>query len=222
MSNPHIDFRTQPKPAIQVGAETDCAPDSGGRQASLLGELLLRTAECLTALLQAPTADAGLNEPRYNVLAILRRKEAAGCSQTELADDLLQSESNLSTLLERMRRDGLISRVRSETDRRKALIELTPAGSEAVARAERARASASAPVWRVLDGESAARLGKTLGLLVRRLEYALGAAPCDGVRPIAAGGFKGPEHDSHPPGHDRPGVPAHSLTAALNPVEPAR
>src|SRR5262245_2121256 len=94
------------------------------------GERLLRTAQCLTALLQSPTARAGLNESRYNVLDALCRNAAGACSQTELARHLLQSESNLSTLLDRMRQAGLISRVRSESDRRVALIGLTAEGRE--------------------------------------------------------------------------------------------
>src|SRR5262245_19451767 len=48
------------------------------------GARLLRTAQCLTALLQSPTASAGLNEARYNVLDALRRSGAETCSQTEL------------------------------------------------------------------------------------------------------------------------------------------
>src|SRR5262249_14919042 len=105
-----------PSPPHQPDRENGLARNADSADST--GGLLLRAAECLTALLQAPTARAGLNESRYNVLNVLRRKNSGNCTQTELATLLLQSESNLSTLLERMRLDGLISRVRSESDRR--------------------------------------------------------------------------------------------------------
>ena len=138
--------------------------------------LLLRTAVCLTALLHAPTARAGLNESRYNLLDALRRKATGTCSQTELATQLLQSESNLSTLLERMRQDGLITRVRSESDRRVTLIALATAGREALARADRSRTRAAAPILGVLNECGERALGDALGRLVKRLELALGIA----------------------------------------------
>jgi MarR family 2-MHQ and catechol resistance regulon transcriptional repressor len=139
-------------------------------------ELLLRAAECLTALLQSPTAQAGLNESRYHLLDALRRKGAGLCSQTELATQLLQSESNLSTLVERMRQDGLISRVRSESDRRVALIGLSEAGCQALARADQARHRAAKAVLNVLDERGEQALVEALRKLLIKLERTLGIA----------------------------------------------
>ena len=140
------------------------------------GTCLVRTAACLTALLQGPTATAGLNESRYNVLDALRRIPGGTCTQTELATRLLQSESNLSTLLERMRQDELISRVRSESDRRKSSIGLTNSGREALARADMARSRAAANVFKALDESQQAALCAALGLLLQRCEGELGVA----------------------------------------------
>ncbi|HLJ10510.1 MAG TPA: MarR family transcriptional regulator [Planctomycetaceae bacterium] len=144
--------------------------------AQSVGALLVRTAGCLTASLHGPTAQGGLNESRYNVLDLLRNKASGGCCQTELATGLLQSESNLSTLLDRMRKDGLISRVRCESDRRKTLIAVAPAGLDALARADQARARATAKMLSVLDDRQQAALRQALGLLLERLERELAAA----------------------------------------------
>jgi DNA-binding MarR family transcriptional regulator len=135
---------------------------------------LLRSVECLKALLQSPTAQAGLNESRYNVLDRLRQHGSAPCSQTKLARHLLQSESNLSTLLERMKTDGLISRVRSERDRRVTLVALSQSGREALVRADEARARAVAKVFQILDEQREAALSETLCGLQRKLEQTLG------------------------------------------------
>jgi len=162
MSQPHFDVH-----AITHST----APDVTG-----LGALLSRTADCLTAVLHGPTATTGLNESRYHVLDALRRMPGGICTQTELAAWLLQSESNLSTLLERMRQDDLISRVRSEADRRKSLIGLTTAGREALARADQARTRATAAIFHALHEFQQAALRESLALLLQRLERELGVA----------------------------------------------
>lgn len=162
MNQPHFDIQ---------GIAPSATPASGG-----VAMLLARTANCLAALLQGPTATAGLNESRFNVLDALRRIPGGTCTQTELANRLLQSESNLSTLLERMRHDELISRVRSETDRRKSLIGLTRAGRDALARADLARSRATAEILKMLDEDQQADLCASLGLLLQRFERELGVA----------------------------------------------
>ena len=69
-----------------------------------------------------------LNDGRHAVLVALAREEDGGCSQATLAETLGQSESNVSTLIERMQRDGLVSRSKSDADRRKRILQITPAG----------------------------------------------------------------------------------------------
>jgi DNA-binding MarR family transcriptional regulator len=192
MPQPHFDPQAIARPPAFEPAERDPARRDLPGNKAMLGALLVRTAECLTALVQGPTTQAGLNESRYRVLDVLRRKVSGSCSQTELATQLLQSESNLSTLLERMRKDGLISRVRSETDRRMALIGLSDAGAATLDRAEVARARAMAAVLRVLDGHHEETLGEVLRLLLATLEKSLGLAGQAQKRLSAVHTSKGP------------------------------
>lgn len=166
--------------------------------------LLVRAADCLTALLRAPTATAGLNESRYNVLDALRRIPTGTSAQSELAVALLQSESNLSTLLDRMQHDGLISRVRSETDRRKSLIRLTAAGSEALLRADHERSSAAARILRTLDEESTAALCQALERLLLRFERELGVADRSPALASVKAGSEARTSNVIPPPHHRP------------------
>lgn len=139
--------------------------------------LLVRAADCLTALLRSPTARAGLNESRYNVLDSLRRAPAGTSTQSALAQALLQSESNLSTLLERMEKDGLISRARSAADRRKTLIGLAAAGSDALLQADHERNLAAGKILHSLEENHTLALFEALELLLRRLEVELGMRP---------------------------------------------
>lgn len=140
---------------------------------SLIAPLILRAAECLTAALLECTAEAGLNEARYRVLTALQSSQKGECSQSMLADLLLQSESNLSTLLDRMSADGLIVRTRSQLDRRRSEIRMTDSGHAALARATRARASTVSRLTRRFGEQDADRLTTGLQRLIVELESAL-------------------------------------------------
>lgn len=97
---------------------------------SLLVRRVLAAGERLGRLLAAGYAQCDLNGPRADVLESVAAAGADGCSQTELAASLGASESNVSTLIERMRRDGLLLRMRSRVDRRCSVLLLTELGAE--------------------------------------------------------------------------------------------
>jgi len=199
MNHPHFDPQSiSGQPAHNEGAGTggaEPAADSGTAAGAIsTGTLLARAANCLAALLQGPTAIAGLNESRYNVLDALRIIPGQTSTQTDLAARLLQSESNLSTLLDRMRSDGLISRARSDRDRRKSLIGLTAAGREALDRADLARSRATAAMLKALDERHAAGLREGLLLLLERCELELGISGRFGSAGESAGREPRPVH----------------------------
>lgn len=149
-----------------------------------VGVLLLRGADCLAAVLADCTSEAGLNESRYRVLAALQRGTSGECSQSDLADRVLQSESNLSTLLERMGSDGLITRARSQTDRRRSLIRVTPRGLAALSQAERSRVATLVRLMRQFSRDEAQELAGRLRQLVTKLEMAL-ETESSGVGPLS-------------------------------------
>ena len=80
-----------------------------------------------------------LTEARHAVLVALDQSGARGLSQSEVADRLKQSESNISTLIDRLQRDGLVDRRWSDTDRRKRVLLLTADGQQLHQRVELAR-----------------------------------------------------------------------------------
>lgn len=159
-------------PAEQATAVVEGADSPWGGSPNDLASCLIRGADCLTAALAECTCDAGLNEPRYRVLETLHRLTGGECSQAKLARLLLQSESNLSTLLDRMGGDGLISRERSPSDRRRSLIRMTPLGAEALFRAERARAIAMTRLLTRFGREELEKLAEGMVRLVREIEGA--------------------------------------------------
>jgi DNA-binding MarR family transcriptional regulator len=123
----------------------------------------------LRKLLADRLTRVGLTESRAAVLDGLR-KQTGPCSQTELADDLNLSDSNLCGLIERMQREGLVTRSRSPLDRRKFLLALTPAGKERVADVRGIRVSLREEVQQQLPADMASDLESLLRLLILALQ----------------------------------------------------
>lgn len=98
-------------------------PSQLARRVILAGERLRRH-------LDQSYTQCELNGPRVDVLETIATAGVEGCSQTELATQLGAAESSVSTLVERMRRDGLLLRMRSRQDRRCSVLLLTEIGGE--------------------------------------------------------------------------------------------
>ena len=162
---------------MHIIRSTTAEPSSGsvppaGEDANA-DELATLASEVLTQVLQisdvlreeiAEALDAaGTNVTRLTVLRTVASRGDDGCSQADLACVLGQAESSVCTLIERMKKDGLVHRFRSKVDRRKSFLMLTPEGGELLTEAEAAytrvalsigqRCRASLPVVReALDG----------------------------------------------------------------------
>ncbi|QDU78663.1 MarR family protein [Polystyrenella longa] len=110
--------------------------DPRDESAARLVDNLLEISQKLRGLLQQHYNEFDLNEVRYTVLQFINQTKEAGCSQAELADKLQQSESSVSTLIERMKNSDLIYPLRSKQDRRKRILVLTDHGRELLKRIE--------------------------------------------------------------------------------------
>ncbi len=125
---------------------------------------VLRAAHRVRAVLVSHYAEFGLTDVRYAVLQVISKAGAQGCSQTELADELEQSESSVSTLVDRMRSGGLIYRLRSKSDRRKRVLMLTDRARDVLTQMETVHLERTASL---LSGFSAAELDFLSRLLCR-------------------------------------------------------
>jgi DNA-binding MarR family transcriptional regulator len=75
----------------------------------------------------------GLTAAQYNVLRILRGAGEHGACSREIASRLITAEPDITRLLDRMEKRGLISRLRDAKDRRFVTTRITPAGLETLA-----------------------------------------------------------------------------------------
>jgi DNA-binding MarR family transcriptional regulator len=94
---------------------------------------LVRTTDMLTRGAVEVFKVEDLSPTQYNVLRILRgAPEGLPCG--EIAGRLITRDPDVTRLLDRMEKRGLISRARESRDRRMVLARLTPAGLKLVDR----------------------------------------------------------------------------------------
>jgi MarR family transcriptional regulator, lower aerobic nicotinate degradation pathway regulator len=123
---PPMGTRSATAEAAQAGRDTGAA----------CGLLMLRLARAAGYRLGRVLAELGIRSHQFAVLHQLA--EAGPLSQQALGRELRVHPSNLVRLIDELERDGLIVRGTDPKDRRRYLVELTPAGERLLAKARRA------------------------------------------------------------------------------------
>jgi DNA-binding MarR family transcriptional regulator len=89
---------------------------------------LMRTTDLLQARFERVMRPFNISMTQYNVLRILRGAEPAGRTCGEIGERMIAREPDVTRLLERMERAGLIRRTRDSEDRRVVVTRITPEG----------------------------------------------------------------------------------------------
>lgn len=143
----------------------------GRRGEPALIEQLLELTGRLHSRLAEPCESQGVSASRFAVLRAIADVNDQGCSQTQLADQLGLSESNVCSLVERMRVNGLLFRFRSKTDRRRSVLMLTDEGRQLADAIALTWDATAVDLLSVLDAEQQTQLAR----LVQRLSDHLDA-----------------------------------------------
>jgi len=110
-------------------------------------------------------AERDLTGPQYNVLRILRGAGTDGLARIEVARRMIARAPDLTRLIDRLARRGLVERGRSERDRRQSRAHITKRGLQLLDELE--------PGVNAVDREIAQRLSaadaKTLSRLCERI-----------------------------------------------------
>jgi DNA-binding MarR family transcriptional regulator len=114
-------------------------------------ELVTEAADSVRELMTPCLTAHGLNDARFTIMRAIRGSKNGECSQSELARCLKQSEANVSTLLDRMRGDGLVSREKSPFDRRRSVVRLTEQGERQLTVTEQDYSTRARGVLRAFD-----------------------------------------------------------------------
>lgn len=97
---------------------------------------IFQTAQILDKAAQRVFAPYELTAAQFNVLNLLADQEA-GLRASDLAASLIVDPSNVTGLLKRMSRDGLVTDLENTDDRRQRIVALTPKGKKLWAKASR-------------------------------------------------------------------------------------
>ena len=104
---------------------------------------LLRTADVVLRPLAEMLKRDGLSHTQYNVLRILRGAGAGGLSCREVAERMVTREPDLTRLLDRLERRGLVARGREAKDRRVVVARITRDGLALLARLDEPAAASA-------------------------------------------------------------------------------
>jgi DNA-binding MarR family transcriptional regulator len=93
---------------------------------------LQRTADVLMSRMAAVLKGQGVSPTQYNVLRILRGAGDDGLPCGALAERMITRDPDITRLLDRLEKQGLIARARDTRDRRVVLARLAEAGRKVV------------------------------------------------------------------------------------------
>jgi DNA-binding MarR family transcriptional regulator len=167
-SPPPHSLRLHAPPADRQ-ADPPSTSSGADRAAEEIVDGVLKAAHRLRGLLSGHFSEFDLTDVRFSVLRFLRDAEPHGCTQSEIAEHLDQSESSISTLVKRMRKSELLYRLRSGIDKRKWVLKLTSRGSSLLDTARRCHAERMDGFLRAFDSEERLNLTGMLSKLVAEL-----------------------------------------------------
>ena len=91
---------------------------------------LQHTADVLLQRLAELLKPSGISPTQYNVLRILRGAGPEGLPCGEVSNRMITREPDMTRLLDRMEKRGLVTRARQSKDRRVVTAQITPRGLE--------------------------------------------------------------------------------------------
>jgi DNA-binding MarR family transcriptional regulator len=89
---------------------------------------LLKTTDTLAQQAEQILKANGLTSAQYNVLRILRGAEPEGLACSSIGERMISHDPDMTRLLDRMEKRGLITRQRQAADRRVVKTRITPEG----------------------------------------------------------------------------------------------
>jgi DNA-binding MarR family transcriptional regulator len=126
---------------------------------------ILLTREILYAKIANLLKDYDLTEPQFNVLRILRGAGSGGLPCLEVGRRLITRVPDVTRLLDRLEKAGLVTRTRSDRDRRVVNAFITARGLKLIGRLDR-------PVVRLQQEQFSALTGAELVELMKLLDRA--------------------------------------------------
>lgn len=145
-----------------AGSEQDSDLDT------MLVHNLLRTHARLVPLLELQLRRSDMTGAQLNALLALRAAGPAGLRMSEIGRRLVVTKSNVTGLVDRLERQGLVKRT-TPADRRAIVVKLTPQGLAAIERSSAARGETLSRMTGCLSDRQKTTLIRLLTRLRRQL-----------------------------------------------------
>ncbi len=116
---------------------------------------LIYSYNVLSNRMQDMLKSEGLTMQQYNILRILRGQHPNPVTNTMVKERMLDKNSDVTRIIDRMIRDGLVSRVNCEADRRRVDINITQSGLDKLDRLDTRSAEMDALASSLSDEEAA-------------------------------------------------------------------
>ncbi len=119
----------------------------------------------------------GLTDVQFNVLSLLKHQsgETGGLTQVELSKMMLVNRANITTLIDRMEKVGLVARKPVPHDRRYNIVALTPHGLEMYQQVSGIYKKKIGEIMHVLDDDEL----ESLKSILEKLRLNLDTIPID-------------------------------------------
>src|SRR5204862_3452015 len=141
-------------------AMADTLDDMGRERACTPGSMVLMSRLAKQFYRRSDEELLGMHLRHLVALAYVRDHDE--CPQQELADAFCMDANNVVLLLNELEQLGYVSRLRDPDDRRRHLVELTPAGRSSLESTEAAQAAIEDDVLQALDPDERRTLRRLL------------------------------------------------------------
>lgn len=126
---------------------------------------LLKTVDYINRISSDTMEPFGITSQQYNILRILRGAAPDGLPTLELADRMLVRSPGVTRLIDRLAKKQLVSRERSEKDRRVVLCKITDKGKELLEEMDETVGNMNKKIVRNLDNQQLEQLTELLDLM---------------------------------------------------------
>jgi DNA-binding MarR family transcriptional regulator len=123
---------------------------------------LMRTADALSRGVEEILKLAELSHTQYNVLRILRGAGEQGLCCREVAERMITRDPDITRLVDRLERRGLLARSRDSKDRRVITVRITRAGQKLLKDLDRPMAEYNRKLLRHMDNSDLRKLAELL------------------------------------------------------------
>jgi len=126
---------------------------------------LLRTADALQSHVESKLKQFGLTSTQYNALRILRGAGPEGLPCSDIGERMITRDPDITRLLNRLEKRGLVRRVRAKADRRVIYGKITAAGLKLLGRMDEPIEKHGREMLKHVGQEKLAQLIKLLELV---------------------------------------------------------